>query len=168
MAPLSILFCYTLILHLFISFFTDFQILTFAPFLIMTCYRAPLQTALWWAFICGLFIDFFSYDTKLGAYALINCLTIFLIYRLQMYFFIDRLSTLPLMTFFFSLVSSCIHLTYFYLNGYQFSLSLSWINIHIIEASLVDALYAGICFTIPSLWSLKPTRRRSPLLNLRR
>ena len=167
MAPLSILFCYALVLHLFFSFFTHLQLLTFAPFLIMACYRASLQTALWWAFICGIFIDCFSYDTKFGTYALINCLAIFFIYRLQMYFFIDRISTLPLMTAFFSLMSSFIYLIYFYLNGYSFSLPLSWFRVNVMEAALIDALYAGICFTIPSLWSLKPTKRRSLLLNLR-
>lgn len=168
MTSLLVIFCYTLLLHFFFAAFTSLSILFFAPFLVMCCYRTSLSSVLWWAFTCGLVTDLFSFHSRLGTYALINCLTVSLVYRFQVYFFIDRLSTLPIMTALYSFIASWIHVVLFYLNGYPFFLSWPWLKSNLLMTTWEDALYAGICFTLPSLWSLPPIKRSSSLMNLKR
>jgi rod shape-determining protein MreD len=145
--------------------FSSFHLLFFAPFLVLSFYRSPLPYCLWWALICGFIIDLLSSHMRLGAYAFNYCLTTLCLYRYQLYFFEDRFSTLPVMTFFFSLLSALIHVFFAYLTGLSFILSWSWLANDLFWMPLQNALYAIVAFTLP--FELLANRRRRSAIRRR-
>lgn len=129
----------------------DLRVLFFAPFLVYSFYHQTKEGSLWLALLCGLIIDLLSAHTRLGFYALNYCLTTNLLYRQKKHFFADNLSTLPIMAFIFSALSTLIQAILLYAFGQGMILSLDWIAIDLIWLPMLDALYAGIAFTLPSL-----------------
>ena len=109
MKNLLILFGYTLFLaNLLPLLFPMFHLLYFVPFLVIVLYRCPFHQALWWSFTCGLIVDLFATQTKLGVYTLNYCLITFWISGYKTHFFEDRFSTLPVMVFIFSALSNVL------------------------------------------------------------
>jgi hypothetical protein len=154
------LFAYSSCLAMFLPLFFPFwHILYFAPFLVLCFYRCSLIRCLWWSFICGLVIDLFSAETRLGTYAMNHCLTTLCLYRYKFYFFEDRLSTLPAMTFGFSCLSMLIQFLILYLLHPFFSLSWKWIVNDLLLLPLEVAFYAFLAFTLPTLF-LSDLKRR--------
>jgi rod shape-determining protein MreD len=144
------LFVYSFCLSIFLPFvFSSFQFLFFAPFLVQSFYRCPLHRCLWWALASGFIIDLLSSQTLLGTYAINYCLTTLCLYRYRFYFFEDRLSTLPIMTFSFVCVSTVIHAIIFYIIGKPFVPSWEWVGSDLVMNPLQNALYAGLAFTLP-------------------
>ena len=132
----------------------------FAPFIVLSFYRCPFNRSLWWALFCGLFIDLFSSQTPLGTYAFNYCLTAFLLYRYKDHFFQDALSTLPVMTLFFTCCSNLIQGFLLYALGLPFHFSWEWVNSDLFFVPLLTALYAIIAFKLPSLAFAKLIRHR--------
>lgn len=104
-------------------------------------------------------MDLLSSQQHLGLYALNYCLTLWMIYPQKRNFFEDRLSTLPVMTYLFSFLSTLIHLLL--LDSFEKSLSLSWIWVgtDLLLMPLADAFYAFIWFTLPSLFMPRAPKR---------
>jgi hypothetical protein len=141
-----LLFLYTCLLTLTLPLlFSSLHLLFFAPFLVLCFYRYPLPYCLWWALICGFIIDLLSSHMRLGAY----CFTSLCLYRYQLYFFEDRFSTLPVMTFFFSILSVLTHVCFSYFTGLPFTLSWSWLANDLLWMPIQNALYAIVAFTLP-------------------
>ena len=148
-------------------FFPFLHVVFFSPFLVLCFYRCSLSSCLWWALICGFIIDLFSYETRLGIYAINYCLTTFCLYRYKFHFFEDRLSTLPVMTFGFTNLSFLIQIGLFFITGKAFSLSLEWVINDLLLIPLQTATYAVLAFIFPfSLLSL--LKRRYFLFRLKR
>ena len=160
------LFIYTFLLALTLPlFFPYFHVLFFAPFIIYSFYRSSLSICLWWSLACGVIVDLFSADTKLGHTALNYCLVTFFLYRYQFHLFEDRLSTLPVMTFCFTAFSTIIQITIFYIMGRTFSLSWQWGFNDLLFMPLQGAIYSILAFTLP-LFILNFWRRRLALNRL--
>lgn len=131
--------------------FPFWHFLYFSPFIVLCFYRCTFVNCLIWTFICGLIVDLFSAETRLGNYALNYCLTTFCLYRYRFYFFEDRFSTLPTMTFFFSCFSTLIQVLIFSIISRPFSLTGSWLFQDLLLVSFQGAIYTIFAFTIPSL-----------------
>lgn len=131
----------------------------FAPFLIIAIYKKPLASCLWIAFICGVILDSLSSFSHFGIYTLDYCLTLFLLYPQKRNFFADNVSTLPIMTFFFSVISTLILAFLIYVVEIKNITSLPWVLTDLILMPTFDSLYAFLCFTLPSLF-FGQTRRR--------
>ncbi len=170
MNHLIFLFGYVCCLAMVVPFiFSSTTLIYFAPFIILTFYRCPFNRCLWWAFLCGLFFDLFSSQTPLGTYALNYCLTVFLIYRSKDHFFQDALSTLPVITFFFTCCSNLIQGFLFYALGLPFFFTWDWVKSDLFLVPLFTALYAILAFTLPSLtFSILSRRHRLFRLSKRR
>ena len=126
----------------------------FPPFLVYTFYRNPKMTALGWSVTAGLIPDLLSPHTPFGLYPFVNVLTTLFLYDKKQFFFIDNLSTLPLMTFFFTLLNTALLALFA-----QIPLSLSWIAGELILNSLIVSLVSFILYTIPQNF-FGPKRRR--------
>lgn len=164
--PLIFLFGYACCLAMIIPLLiTSTYLLYFAPFIVLAFYRCPLNRALWWALISGLFIDLFSSQTPLGIYALNYCLATFLLHRYKFHFFEDGLSTLPVMTLFFCFLSNLIQAILLCALGKPFYFSWEWVQSDLFLVPLQTALYAILAFTLPSL-SIVQLRRRHLLFRI--
>lgn len=142
------------------------HLLFFAPFLAYLFYQQEQIPCLWFSLLCGLCIDLLSSQTRLGTYALNYCLTTLILYRYKKHFFEDSLSTIPLMTGFFTFTSILIQIVLLYglRLGFHVHLTWSWFKEDLLGTMIVNMLYAGISFTLPSLCFHKKTPRRSTIL----
>ena len=134
------------------SFSKFLTLFFFVPFIIVTMYKKTLPSTLISAFLIGLMLDLLSSSPRLGIYSLDFCVTSMIIYPLQRNFFSDNLSTLPLMTWFFSLISTLIlsFLIYFFDSLNIFSPD--WFYTDMMVMPVIDALYALFIFVLPSLF----------------
>jgi rod shape-determining protein MreD len=162
------LFAYTCCLTLFLPLVFPFlHLLYFGPFLIICFYRSPLSTCLWWALSCGFIIDLFSSETRLGTYALNYCLTTLCLYNTKFHFFEDRPSTIPLMSFGFTILSTLIQVGLFYFIAKPIFLSWVWAFNDLLVIPFQVAIYATLAFVAPtSIFSRM--KRRYLLFKLKR
>ncbi|MEI8365261.1 MAG: rod shape-determining protein MreD [Parachlamydiaceae bacterium] len=152
-------FVFCLLLTLTIpALYPSLRLLFFSPFLVIAIYQKPLSTCLWYAFICGLILDLLSSSPRLGIHALNFCLTLAILYPQQRNFFADNLSTLPLMTFFFSTLSTAILATLMYTIEMHNIFSVRWAYTDLMLMSAADAAYAFIAFILPPLFFGKQRR----------
>ncbi len=141
--------------------FPHWRLLFFAPFLVIFYYQKSYFMSLWASFFCGVFIDIFSGDTRIGLHGLGYCLTTFLLYGQRRHFFSDNLSTLPLMTLFFSVISTVIELVLMNVIEHPVGVSWQWVLTDLVYMPFFDALYSFIFFVFPFLFfSSRPKRGR--------
>lgn len=121
----------------------------FAPYLIVLLYKRPLINCLWGALGCGLLIDALSAYQHLGLHALNYTLTLALLYRQRRHFFADSPSTLPIMTYLFSAVSTAIQIPLLYVFEQKLRINSHWIRTDLLLMPLFDAVYAFCVFILP-------------------
>ncbi len=137
--------------------FPSLRLLFFAPYLILFLYKNNLSKSLWMAFCCGLILDLLTTGNRVGLFALNFTLTLLFLYRLKSYFFRDRLSTLPIMTFLFSATAAFLQL---FLEGIfqgatALHISRQWLLSDLIQAPFCDAFFALILLLISKAASLR-------------
>lgn len=158
--PLSFVLPWTLLIVLcFPVLLPNWRIMAFAPCLVIIFYQKPLLTSLWIATVCGLLLDLLSSHSHLGLFSVSFCLTTALLYGQQKHFFADSISTLPLMTFFFSVISTTIQAMMLYAFEGKNVFSWSWATTDLLIMPLLDATYGFICFQLPWILFGKPQRR---------
>lgn len=163
------LFLYTAFLTLFIStFLPHLRIPFFIPFLVFTFYHTSQIQSMWLAALSGLLFDCFSAETRFGIIAVNYVLTTFLLYRQKFRFFEDSLTTLPLMTFFYSITSTLLQVLLLTIFDQSIDISLEWAKGDLFIMPLGDALYAGIAFTLPLLFLPKTPYRQDRLIQFTR
>lgn len=124
----------------------------FAPFLILVYYQKPLSTTLWTSFSCGLVIDLFLSSNQLGLYGTTYLVSSSILVHQRKHFFGDNLTTLPIMVFFFSLLSFLIQVVLLYFFEGGISCSLPCLTRQLVVTSLGDAAMGFILFILP--WRL--------------
>jgi len=122
-------------------------------------YQKRLQTCLWYAFAGGLILDLLSSSPRLGMYAFAFCTASLVLYPQRRNFFADSLSTLPIMTFAFSSLSTLVLATLFYVIEMQNMFSGKWIFTDLIAMPVADGAYAFVVFVLPALLFGKRIRR---------
>lgn len=129
----------------------SWRLLYFAPCLILSVYQNSLPKTLWLALLCGGIVDLLSSYPILGVHATAYCAAIFLLYPRKRHIFADSLTTLPLMTYLFSALSSfCVALVLHLLDlGDLFSWR--WLGADLLLFPLADAFYAFALFIFPAL-----------------
>jgi len=155
---ITFIFCLALTI-IFPLLVPSIRLTFFAPFLIMACYKKKLQNCLWMAFICGLILDLLSSNARLGIHAFNYCLTLMVLYPQKRNFFADSLSTLPIMTFLFSTISTFFMVIVLYSLEMINMLSWQWIATDLLLMPAADAIYAFCCFIAPALLFGRPRRR---------
>lgn len=127
--------------------FPALKLFTFAPFLVIALYKKPLVSALWIALGVGLFYDLLSGGDTIGKWSVAYPAALFLISPLKRSLFEDSLSTIPLLTFAFSLVLTLI----FLFPHFSFS--------EVLLYPFFDALFAALFFCLPMQLLTPPIRR---------
>lgn len=133
------------------SLFPSFNLYYLIPFIIISFYQKPLLTCLWYALFCGLIIDIFSGSSRLGFTAMNYTLSVFLLYPQKKHFFSDSITTLPIMTFLFSLLSTVFQFMILYSLNKQPLVNIKWIASDLLLMSFFDAAFAFTLFVIPGL-----------------
>lgn len=130
-------------------FFPRVHLFYFVPYLVICLYRHSRIALLWRACFCGVIIDLLSSGSLFGLTSINYCCVAFLLYGQTRNFFEDKLSTLPLMTFLFSILSTGFLAigALFLQRGYP--LSWTWVATDLIGMPGADALYALLVFSLP-------------------
>jgi len=152
---LFLFFLFALLLTLLSpAFAPSFNLQFFVPVLILSYYRKPLVACLWLSLCCGLILDLLASDHRLGLHALNYCLITLVLYNQKRNFFEDSLTTLPIMTLFFSVLSTGLQVILLVLFEKGLPLTIGWVATDLILLPLCDALYGFIFFTIPFSFKL--------------
>jgi hypothetical protein len=144
------------------AIFPSLNLAFLVPLIVFCYYRTSFARSLWIALACGLLIDLLSSDGRMGLFALNYSLTTACLYHRQKHFFEESISTLPLMTIFFSLLSALIHLPLLFGLESGVPFSFPWIITDILLMPFVDGIYAFFWFSLPLLiLNRKPTPQPS-------
>ncbi len=129
--------------------FPNVPLFYFVPYLVITLYRFSRIGAMWRACLCGIILDLLSSCSLFGLSSIHYCCVSFLLYGQTRNFFKDKVSTLPIMTFLYSALSTLFLAiaALFLERGYPFSWT--WVVTDLIGMSLADALYALLVFSLP-------------------
>jgi rod shape-determining protein MreD len=130
-------------------FFPKWHLFYFAPYIVISYYQCSRIAALWRSYMCGLILDLLSSAPFFGFSSLNYCLVSLALYSQKRNFFEDKLSTLPLMTFLFSLLSTLITLILSLFFGHHLRLTWQWPATDLLFMPLADALYASLLFSLP-------------------
>ncbi len=150
---LILAFLFAFVPFIFLPVFFSFLHLTFfAPFLIIAYYKKPFAVALWFSLLCGLLMDLVSSQHHLGLHAFAYGCTTWVLYGQKRHFFEDRPSTLPIMTAFFAVLSTLIQIAMLALFEIPLPISWAWVASDLVLMPVLDALYAFVWFTLPSLF----------------
>lgn len=131
----------------------------FVPFLVLFIYKNNVSTSLWMAFLCGLVLDFLTPGNRLGLISLNFTLATLLLFQLKQYFFVDRMSTLPLMTFLFGAFAACLQLLLEGIFQGNLRFSASYVTWDIILMPVCDALFALLATVFMQFVSFKKRAR---------
>lgn len=155
-----IAFPFVIVLTLFLpALIPNIHLLFFAPALIILYYKKPLVFCLWVSLFCGLLLDLLAGQHRLGLHAINYCLVTGLLYQQKRNFFEDSLTTLPIMTFFFAVLSTTIQVVLLYIFETGIAVSWEWVGIDLLIMPLFDAFYAFFFFTLPMAVLYKKVRR---------
>ena len=153
-----ILFLLTLLPALtFPILFPRLHLTFFAPFLVFLYYRTPKISCLWAAFWCGFIMDLLSAQVHMGVHALNYCLTTWILYERRRMFFEDSFISVPIMTALFAMITTIIQMMLMKFFGDAApAVSPSWVFVDVLLMSVVDAIYALVCFSVPLFIFRKP------------
>ncbi len=156
---LGLVFTVSLILFLAMPLFCpQCRFFFFAPFIVILYYQKPFHIALWASIFCGTILDCLSSSTPFGFYALAYALSTIILYEQHRHFFADKMSTLPLMVFFFSVVTTLIQSLLLGLFQRHYLFSWGWVFTDFLFFPLYDGFYAFSIFILP--WILFGKRPR--------
>ncbi len=128
------------------AWFPSWKLTFFAPFIIITYYKKPFSTCLWLSLLSGVTIDLLSGQRHLGLHAFNYCLTTTVLYSQKNNFFEDSLSTIPIMTFIFALISTIFLLPLYALFEKGLPLTKEWLLTDLLVFPLLDAVYGLAVF----------------------
>lgn len=128
------------------------KLLWFAPFLCVLFYQKPILDCFWMALGCGVIVDLTTSTHHFGLHALNYVAVSGLLYAQKRHFFGDSLSTLPIMTYLFSVSSTILQMIFLNLFEDVNILSFGWILRDLALMPLADSAYAFVLFVIP--WRL--------------
>lgn len=144
------------------TLFPAVKLFYFIPLLVRSFYLKPLQTCIWIAFCVGLCLDLLSSHSRFGLYTANYVVTTYILYRVKQNFFEDSFTTLPVLTYFFSLGSTVIQiLLLLLLDRHSIHFTPQFIFTDFILMPLCDALFTLCVFSIPQLLFTKPPRKGS-------
>jgi rod shape-determining protein MreD len=130
-------------------FFPSIHLFAFAPFLALTFMRTTFLTSLWIAASSGLIMDLLTSQMRFGIHSLCYSLLVLLIYHQKRHFFADKPLALSLYTLVISIAATVLE--FIFLSSFDARLPFTWklVFTDFIAMSLLDAVYAFLCFTCP-------------------
>jgi rod shape-determining protein MreD len=135
------------------------RLLFFAPFLIIVFYQKGYVGALWYSFFCGMIVDILSSNPFIGTNSFSYCITTAILYSQRRHFFSDSITTMPLMTYFFAILTTMISLIFEYMFQNEPLITPYWLYTDLLLMPLFDSIYAFTLFILPAFALGKPQRR---------
>lgn len=129
--------------------FPSVRLIAFAPFLALLFMRANFLSALWISALTGLLLDIFTSQMRFGSYSFCYCLTALFTYHQRRHFFADKPLALSLYTALIACVCTLLELVMQSAGSGKLAFTARLILVDVIGMSLVDAIYAFVCFTLP-------------------
>lgn len=142
----------------FPNYYPTLRLFYFAPFIACSVYQTSFLGLLYRAFFAGLTLDLFSSSTVFGITGLNYGVVAAALFLLRRHFFEDKFSTLPIMTFLFSFISTLLYAFFCVSIGGRISLSWKWAYTDLLIMPLFDGLYALVCFVLPAFVYKKISR----------
>lgn len=136
-----------------VALFPTLRLTFFAPWIVIVFYRKSLLNALWASVLCGIVIDLLASDTLFGIYACNYALTTWILYSYKRNFFEDNLSTLPMMAYFYSILSTLLQVILLYVFQEGLNISWQWIGTDMLLMPALDACYAFLIFVLPGFFT---------------
>lgn len=157
---ISLAFLATLLMTLFGPVILhNLSLIFFSPFLIILYYNKSYIRCLQASLGCGLILDLLSSQMHIGLQALSFFLTTSVLYNFRYNFFADSLSTLPIMTFLFSFITTIIQCILIYTLEKEVVISWGWVFTDLFMMPAYDGLFAFIWFILPFFVFGKKIRR---------
>lgn len=125
------------------------RLMYFTPLIVIAYYQRSLVNCITLSLCCGLMLDLLAADARFGIHAMNYSLTTLMLYPQRKHFFADKISTLPIMVFFFAVISSFIEIALQYVMQKSPNFTWQWIFCDLILMPAFDALYGFIVFTLP-------------------
>lgn len=168
--PLRRCFLLALALQLIMpQLLTAWRLCWLAPVLVVSWYQKDYVGALWYSMCCGLLVDLIEPQQRFGFHAINYTAVTALLYGRRRQFFADRISTMPVMTLFFSATSTLIAMLLWNLFTKNNAFSVLWLATDVIAMSACDALYAFLIFSLPYMFIIgRNKKRRHHFLQRRR
>lgn len=133
---------------LFVSaLFPHFKPIFYAPFLVISFFNTTFIISLWLSCLGGLMVDLLS-SSHMGLYALVYTLCTAIFYRQKKYFK-DTPTNIALFTILISLAYTVINVILLFIFDKGINISLLWFLTDFIGLSLIDGIYAFVCFAFP-------------------
>lgn len=129
--------------------FPTFRLYYFVPFIIITFYQKSFNTCLWLSLFCGVIVDIFFSGDQLGMHAFVYVITTSILFNRKQNFFSDSLTTLPIMTFFYSVIVTVCKTIIFAGMNRSYFFNLAWFFSDLILMPIFDATYAFSFFILP-------------------
>lgn len=155
------LFPYLLTYVIALVLFPEFKIMFSSPMLAAALYRLNWNRFLWFGLGAGLFLDLLTSDSPIGFYGTSYLLTCVALSRFKQYFFSDSLSTLPIMTFFGSILQSTTALILAPFFDLSTRFNLGWVLSDLICMPALDGAVAFSYFIlVPMIFQSRARRRQ--------
>ncbi len=147
---LKLLFLCSLLLTLFGPIlWPSVQVAFFVPFIVIAYYQKPYLTSLWISLLCGVILDVLFPSNRMGLWCMSYTLTTMMLFKYRMHFFGDRQSTLPIMTFLFSLVSTGFYCGVSYFFDKNMGMSFLAMTKELLLIPFENAVYAYLMILLP-------------------
>lgn len=130
-------------------FFPSVRLFAFAPFLAFLFIRVDFLSALWVSALTGLVVDLMTSQMRFGSYSVCYCLTTLFTYHQKRHFFADKPLALSLFTALISAVSTSLEFLLQNAPDSKLPFNFRLLLTDVIGMSLLDAVYAFLCFTCP-------------------
>lgn len=140
-----IAFCFFLFTPLF---YPSLKLFFFSPFLAYALLRCSYPNLIWTCILCGSVQDLFSH-LSFGMTPLALTLTVSMIRFSLPPFFIEKASSLPLLTFLISFVYALVSFLLIGFSLSQSTFSFYWVVTDLLLLPLADSLYAFLIFFLP-------------------
>lgn len=147
---LWIVFLISLLLTIWLpTVLPEVRLYFFAPYLVILLYKRPFIKCLWGALACGLIVDLLSSFQHLGLHSLNYVVSMSIIYRQRRHFFADSPTTLPIMVYLFSVISTAIQLPLLYVFEHKLPITSEWIRTDLLFMPVLDAAVAFALYIFP-------------------
>ncbi|MCH9633660.1 MAG: hypothetical protein S4CHLAM7_03910 [Chlamydiae bacterium] len=165
-----VFFLFALLPTLFLPLFIiPIPFTTIPPYLIISLYKRSLSFAFSQAFFMGFVLDLLSSETPFGFWTLNFILTLYSIRMVKHLFYIEKLMSIPILTFFFSSTSTLLYVLMTHIFCSKTHLTIKWFLSDLVALPICDALFALIVFSLPlsaiSRW-LPSAKRTTTSINL--
>ena len=134
----------------------------FAPLVVLLLYKLPRVKLFSSTLIIGFILDLLSSHTPFGFWIINYWTTLWLLLFLKPLFFEDKFLTLPILTCFFSQISTLLYVLSMNLFFLKMPVHFYWVVTDLLLYPFFDALYALLIFNLPLYYLNKklPQKRR--------